>query len=69
MCWSGSYNFSNSPSLRVDDGLSTITIKMKSAADRLREARTFGDVRDKLVYIAPLYTEEFHLLAGRKSEV
>ena len=28
-------------------------------ADRLREARTFGDVQDKLVYIAPLYTEEF----------
>lgn len=31
--------------------------------DRLRDARTFGDIRDKLVYIAPLYIEEFHLLA------
>jgi hypothetical protein len=31
--------------------------------DRLREAKTFGDIRDKLVYIAPLYIEEFHLLA------
>ena len=31
--------------------------------DRLREARTFGDISGKLVYIAPLFTEEFHLLA------
>jgi len=31
--------------------------------DRLRDAKTFGDIRDKLVYIAPLYIEEFHLLA------
>jgi TRAP-type uncharacterized transport system substrate-binding protein len=31
--------------------------------DRLRDARTLGDVRGKLVYIAPLYIEEFHLLA------
>jgi len=30
--------------------------------NRLREARTFGDVRGKLVYITPLFTEEFHLL-------
>ncbi|OAF11306.1 hypothetical protein AXW67_24400 [Bradyrhizobium neotropicale] len=31
--------------------------------DRLREAKTFGDISDKLAYIAPLYIEEFHLLA------
>jgi TRAP-type uncharacterized transport system substrate-binding protein len=30
--------------------------------NRLREARTFGDIRGKLVYITPLFTEEFHLL-------
>ena len=31
--------------------------------DRLREAKTFGDISGKLAYIAPLFTEEFHLLA------
>jgi uncharacterized protein len=31
--------------------------------DRLRDAKTFGDIRDKLAYVAPLYIEEFHLLA------
>jgi TRAP-type uncharacterized transport system substrate-binding protein len=31
--------------------------------DRLREARTFGDISGKLAYIVPLFTEEFHLLA------
>ncbi|NUR11638.1 MAG: hypothetical protein HOQ20_07315 [Bradyrhizobium sp.] len=31
--------------------------------DRLREARTFGDISDRLTYIAPLHIEEFHLLA------
>lgn len=31
--------------------------------ERLREARTFGDISDKLVYIVPLFLEEFHLLA------
>ncbi|MBB4425233.1 TRAP-type uncharacterized transport system substrate-binding protein [Bradyrhizobium sp. CIR48] len=31
--------------------------------DRLRETRTFGDISDRLTYIAPLYIEEFHLLA------
>ncbi|WP_225669377.1 TAXI family TRAP transporter solute-binding subunit [Bradyrhizobium hereditatis] len=31
--------------------------------DRLREAKTFGDIRGKLVYIVPLFSEEFHLLA------
>jgi uncharacterized protein len=31
--------------------------------DRLRDARTLGDIRNKLVYIAPLVAEEFHLLA------
>lgn len=30
--------------------------------DRLRDARTFGDIRRKLVYITLLHTEEFHLL-------
>ncbi|WP_247325423.1 TAXI family TRAP transporter solute-binding subunit [Bradyrhizobium sp. 141] len=31
--------------------------------DRLREAKTFGDISNKLTYIAPLHIEEFHLLA------
>lgn len=31
--------------------------------DRLRETRTFGDISDRLTYIAPLHIEEFHLLA------
>jgi len=31
--------------------------------NRLRDAKTYGDIHDKLVYIAPLYIEEFHLLA------
>src|SRR5947207_10649278 len=31
--------------------------------DRLPEARTRSDIRSKLVYIAPLFAEEFHLLA------
>jgi uncharacterized protein len=30
--------------------------------DRIRDAKTFGDIRHKLVYIALLHTEEFHLL-------
>lgn len=32
--------------------------------DRLRDAKTFGDIRRKLVYISLLHTEEFHLLVG-----
>lgn len=31
--------------------------------DRLRKTRTFGDISDRLTYIAPLHIEEFHLLA------
>ena len=31
--------------------------------DRLRDARTLGDIRNKLVYITPLFGEEFHLIA------
>src|SRR5436190_10279128 len=31
--------------------------------DRLPETRTRSDIRSKLVYIAPLFAEEFHLLA------
>jgi TRAP-type uncharacterized transport system substrate-binding protein len=30
--------------------------------DRLRDERTFGDIRHKLVYVTLLHTEEFHLL-------
>lgn len=30
--------------------------------NRLRDAKTFGDIRHKLVYITLLHTEEFHLL-------
>ncbi len=33
-------------------------------ADRLRDGRTFGDIRSKIVYVAPLFPEEFHLLVG-----
>jgi TRAP-type uncharacterized transport system substrate-binding protein len=40
-----------------------MTIAPVVLVDRLRKARTFGDISDKLVYIAPLYIEEFHLLA------
>jgi uncharacterized protein len=32
-------------------------------ADRLRETRELGDISAKLVYITPLFVEEFHLLA------
>jgi TRAP-type uncharacterized transport system substrate-binding protein len=35
--------------------------------DRLREARTLGDIRSKLVYVTSLFVQEFHLLA--RSEV
>ena len=35
--------------------------------DRLREARTHGDIHDKLVYVTQLFVEEFHLLA--RSEI
>lgn len=31
--------------------------------DRLRDTGTFGDISNRLTYIAPLYVEEFHLLA------
>ena len=31
--------------------------------DRLRETRTIPDIQNKLVYITPLFVEEFHLLA------
>jgi TRAP-type uncharacterized transport system substrate-binding protein len=31
-------------------------------ANRIRDAKTFGDIRRKLVYITVLHTEEFHLL-------
>ena len=36
--------------------------------DRLRNAKTFGKIRDKLVYIVPLFVEEFHLLARPEIE-
>lgn len=36
--------------------------------DRLRDAKTFGDIRHKLVYIALLHTEEFHLLVRPEIE-
>ena len=36
--------------------------------DRLRETRTVPDIQSKLVYIAPLFVEEFHLLARPRSE-
>jgi TRAP-type uncharacterized transport system substrate-binding protein len=40
-----------------------MTIVPVVLVDHLRDARTLGDINDKLVYIAPLYSEEFHLLA------
>ncbi|WP_245328999.1 TAXI family TRAP transporter solute-binding subunit [Bradyrhizobium centrolobii] len=36
-------------------------------ADRLRSTGTLGDIGNKLVYITPLFVEEFHLLA--RSEI
>lgn len=35
--------------------------------DRLRDTRTIPDIQNKLVYITPLFVEEFHLLA--RSEI
>src|SRR5215210_3499204 len=32
--------------------------------DRLRETGELGDLKDRLTYVAPLYVEEVHLLAG-----
>jgi uncharacterized protein len=40
-----------------------MTIAPVILVERLRDGRTLGDLRSKLVYIAPLFTEEFHLLA------
>jgi hypothetical protein len=40
-----------------------MTIAPVVLVDRLREAKTFGDIRNKLVYIAPMFSEEFHLIA------
>lgn len=33
--------------------------------DRLNESRDFGDLAGRIEYVAPLYMEEVHLLAGR----
>ncbi|MGY3544741.1 TRAP-type uncharacterized transport system substrate-binding protein [Bradyrhizobium sp. USDA 4472] len=40
-----------------------VAIAPVALVDRLREARTFGDISERLTYIAPLHIEEFHLLA------
>jgi hypothetical protein len=32
--------------------------------DRLRETGELGDIKDRITYVAPLYEEEVHLLAG-----
>jgi hypothetical protein len=32
--------------------------------DRLRETGELGDIKDRITYVAPLYDEEVHLLAG-----
>ena len=44
-----------------------VAIAPVDLVDRLRETRTLGDIRDKLVYVTPLFVEEFHLLA--RSEI
>src|SRR5262249_37145860 len=45
-----------------------MTIAPVVIANRLRDAKTFADIRDKLVYIVPLFIEEFHLLARPEIE-
>ena len=40
-----------------------VAIAPVALVERLREARTFGDISERLTYIAPLHIEEFHLLA------
>ena len=39
-----------------------MTIAPVVLVDRLREAKTFGDIRNKLVYVAPMFSQEFHLI-------
>ena len=40
-----------------------VAIAPVALVERLRQTRTFGDISDRLTYIAPLHIEEFHLLA------
>jgi hypothetical protein len=58
-----------------DSGIQTITdvltlpdadmaIVPMSLVDRFRDARQSNDIQTKLVYIAPLFPEEFHVLAS-----
>jgi TRAP-type uncharacterized transport system substrate-binding protein len=39
-----------------------MTIAPVVLVDRLREAKTFGDIRNKLVTIAPMFSQDFHLI-------
>lgn len=39
-----------------------MTIVPVVLVDRLRDAKTFGDIRNKLVYVAPMFSQEFHLI-------
>jgi TRAP-type uncharacterized transport system substrate-binding protein len=40
-----------------------VAIAPSALLDRVRSSGEFGDIQNKLVYIAPLFVEEFHLLA------
>ena len=40
-----------------------VAIAPVALVERLREARTFGDISERLTYIPPLHIEDFHLLA------
>ncbi|MEH2513440.1 TRAP-type uncharacterized transport system substrate-binding protein [Nitrobacteraceae bacterium AZCC 1564] len=39
-----------------------MTIAPVVLVDRLKEAKTFGDIRNKLVTIAPMFSQDFHLI-------
>jgi uncharacterized protein len=41
-----------------------MTISPVVLVDRLKEAKTYGDIRGKLVYVAPMFSQEFHLIVG-----
>jgi TRAP-type uncharacterized transport system substrate-binding protein len=39
-----------------------MTISPVVLVDRLKEAKTYGDIGGKLVYVAPMFSQEFHLI-------
>ncbi len=56
----------NGGSRNVQDVLTLANADMTIApvvlVDRLRDAKTFGDIRNKLVYVAPMLPQDFHLI-------